>query len=111
MRAAIAPRPIKIAATLKVGSSRHIKIGMINNPTTAPALAQMSLIVETHDVYRRGALEELVRRFAPSHQITVVRQQTKAFDMPPWLQALPHLDQLLAVWEWRRAPTPWPRSG
>ena len=27
--------------------------------------------------------------------------------LPPWLQAASHLDQLLAVWEWRSAPTPW----
>ena len=76
-------------------------------PDRAPALAQMNLIVETHDVYRKGALEEIVRRFSPTHQIVVVRQQAKAFDAPAWLQDLPHLDQLLAVWEWRQAPTPW----
>lgn len=79
----------------------------ILQPDRAPALAGMDIIVETHDVYRRGALEELVRRFAPTHTITRVRQQTKTFDVPEWLQDLPHLDQLLAVWEWRQAPTPW----
>jgi hypothetical protein len=67
----------------------------------------MNVVVETHDVYRRGALEELARRFAPTHQIRRIRQQAKAFDMPEWLRQLPHLDQLLAVWEWRQAPTPW----
>jgi hypothetical protein len=76
-------------------------------PDLAPALAGMSLIVETHDVYRRGALEEIARRFAPTHQIAVVREQPKQFDPPAWLQELPHLDRLLAVWEWRMAPTPW----
>jgi hypothetical protein len=76
-------------------------------PDLAPALAGMSLIVETHDVFRRGALQELVRRFAPTHEIEIVRQGPKAFEPPPWLQDLAHLDQLLAVWEWRLAPTPW----
>lgn len=76
-------------------------------PDLAPALAEMKLIVETHDVYRPGALQELTRRFAPSHEITVVHQQPKTLELPAWLQALPHLDQLLAVWEWRQAPTPW----
>lgn len=76
-------------------------------PDLAPAMAQMNLIVETHDVYRKGALEEMTRRFAPTHEITVVRQQPKTFEMPAWLQDLAHLDQLLAVWEWRAAPTPW----
>jgi hypothetical protein len=84
-------------------------------PDLAPALAGMNLIVETHDVYRRGALAELVRRFEPSHAIEVVRQQPKVFPLPGWLQELPHLDQLLAVWEWRQAPTPWlvmrPKAG
>jgi hypothetical protein len=76
-------------------------------PDRAPALAGMNLIVETHDVYRQGALDELVRRFAPSHEITLVRQEPKVFELPAWLQSLPHLDQLLAVWEWRQQPTPW----
>lgn len=76
-------------------------------PDLSPALAGMNLIVETHDVYRPGALRELVRRFAPTHEIRVVRQQPKTFEAPEWLQELAHLDQLLAVWEWRAAPTPW----
>jgi predicted O-methyltransferase YrrM len=76
-------------------------------PDLAPALAGFSLIVETHDVIRRGALAEIVRRFEPTHEIAVVRQQPKLFDMPAWMQEFSHLDQLLAVWEWRQAPTPW----
>jgi len=76
-------------------------------PDLSPALAGFGLIVETHDVYRKGALAEIVRRFAPTHDITVVRQQPKTTELPPWLEELGHLDQLLAVWEWRLAPTPW----
>jgi hypothetical protein len=76
-------------------------------PDLAPALAAMNLVVETHDVYRKGALAELVRRFSPTHRIVLVRQQPKVLELPAWLQELGHLDQLLAVWEWRRAPTPW----
>ena len=26
---------------------------------------------------------------------------------PGWFNQLAHLDQLLAVWEWRSGPTPW----
>lgn len=76
-------------------------------PDLSPALAGFRLIVETHDVYRRGALAEVVRRFEPTHEITIERQQPKVFDPPPWLRDLGHLDLLLAVWEWRMAPTPW----
>lgn len=79
----------------------------ILQPDLSPALADMNLIVETHDLYRKGALKELLRRFGPTHTISVVRQQPKVFDMPAWLHDLTHLDQLLAVWEWRAAPTPW----
>jgi class 3 adenylate cyclase len=80
----------------------------------APALGAMSVIVETHDVYRQAARGQLMVRFASSHDIAVVEQQPKTLAYPPWLKDLPHLDQLLAVWEWRVRPTPWlvmrPRS-
>jgi hypothetical protein len=76
-------------------------------PDASPALAQMTVIVETHDLYRPGALAALAERFAPSHDIVRVDQQPKLFEMPWWLKELAHLDQLLAVWEWRAAPTPW----
>jgi hypothetical protein len=75
----------------------------------------MRVIVETHDLYRKGALATLMQRFAPTHDIVRVDQQPKVFEMPDWLAELPHLDQLLAVWEWRAQPTPWlvmtPRAG
>jgi hypothetical protein len=76
-------------------------------PERAPSLAKMALIVETHDVYRPGALATLMQRFAATHDIIRVDQQPKAFDMPPWLKAFNHLDQLLCLWEWRLQPTPW----
>jgi precorrin-6B methylase 2 len=76
-------------------------------PALSPALAGLSLIVETHDVYREGALATLVERFAPTHDIVRVEQQFTAFEPPPWFAAMAHLDRLLAVWEWRVSPTPW----
>jgi precorrin-6B methylase 2 len=77
-------------------------------PDLSPALRGMHLIVETHDIYRAGALAELVRRFSSTHEIVREDQQAKILDpMPGWLAELGHLDQLLAVWEWRFAPTPW----
>jgi precorrin-6B methylase 2 len=79
----------------------------ILQPALSPSLSGMNVIVETHDVYRPGALATLLERFAPTHDIVRVNQALKVFDMPPWLAALPHLDQLLAVWEWRARPTPW----
>ena len=79
----------------------------ILQPALSPALAGMSVIVETHDLYRRDALATMIARFSATHDIVRVDQQPKTFAMPEWLQALPHLDQLLAVWEWRARPTPW----
>ncbi|MDZ4375520.1 MAG: hypothetical protein U1C74_29425 [Phenylobacterium sp.] len=79
----------------------------ILRPDLSPALAGMNLIVETHNVYRLNALETMVERFSPTHEITRVDVQAKPMTGPPWLRAMPHLDQLLAVWEWRVRQTPW----
>ncbi|MDB5474785.1 MAG: SAM-dependent methyltransferase [Phenylobacterium sp.] len=76
-------------------------------PELSPALAHMNLIVETHDLYRPGTYAALVERFSATHHIKRVDQQPKAFQPPPWFSQLAHLDQLLAVWEWRLRPTPW----
>lgn len=87
----------------------------ILRPDLSPALATMRLIVETHDVYRRGAYAEIRRRFAPTHHLERVDLGPRAFDAPQWLLELNHLDQLLATWEWRREITPWlvmrPKAG
>lgn len=79
----------------------------ILQPALSPALKSMRVIVETHDLYKAGVMARLIERFAPSHDILRVDQQPKSVDLPPWLKELPHLDQLLAVWEWRARPTPW----
>jgi precorrin-6B methylase 2 len=79
----------------------------ILQPDLSPALAEMNIIVETHDLFRAGARATLVERFTPTHDIVTVHQGQKVFDMPEWLKPLTHLDQLLAVWEWRMQPTPW----
>jgi len=79
----------------------------ILKPDLGPALAGMNLIVETHDVFRPGVKARLIERFSPTHDITVVDLGPKTMPLPAWLQEFAHLDQLLAVWEWRSAPTPW----
>lgn len=79
----------------------------ILQPDRGPALAGMNIIVETHDVFRPGALAAMMARFGPTHDIVRVDQQAKVFEQPAWLSRLGHLDQLLATWEWRMAPTPW----
>lgn len=76
-------------------------------PDLAPALAGMTLIVETHDVYRPGVLDRLMERFAATHDIQRIDMAHKTLPLPDWLAAKSHIDQLLAVWEWRLRPTPW----
>ena len=87
----------------------------ILQPALSPALAGMNVIVETHDVFRPGSLETLMERFSPTHSIVQVDQGQQVIDMPPWLSDLSQLDQLLAIWEWRLAATPWlvmrPKAG
>lgn len=76
-------------------------------PDLAPVLDEMRIIVETHDIYRPGVLDRLVERFTPTHEVVRVDQQPKSMPLPPWLRGAGHLDQLLAVWEWRALATPW----
>jgi SAM-dependent methyltransferase len=76
-------------------------------PDLAPALAQMKVIVETHDVYRPGVLQRVGERFAATHDVVRLDQGPRGQPLPPWLRGAGHLDQLLAVWEWRALATPW----
>jgi hypothetical protein len=75
----------------------------------APDLASMDLIVESHDALRPGMTGDLMRRFAATHDITLVTDdgQRSLDSAPDWFRNLAHLDQLLATWEWRSGPTPW----
>jgi hypothetical protein len=75
----------------------------------APDLAGMDLIVESHDALRPGMTGDLMRRFAATHDITLVTDdgQRSLDNAPDWFRNLAHLDQLLATWEWRSGPTPW----
>lgn len=84
----------------------------ILQPELSPSLAGMNIIVETHGPRE---LQTMIERFSATHDIVRVDQQPKTFDMPGWLKELNHLDQLLAVWEWRGILTPWlvmrPKAG
>jgi predicted O-methyltransferase YrrM len=76
-------------------------------PQLSPALAQMRLIVETHDVFRPGALNTMKARFAPTHEIEQVDIGLRDVELPQWLKQLAPLDHVLSIWEWRLKPTPW----
>jgi hypothetical protein len=76
-------------------------------PADWPALKGMNLIVETHNVQRPGVTARLIERFADSHDIEVIDHTPRIMGRPDWYRRLGHLDQLIAVWEWRARPTPW----
>lgn len=66
----------------------------------------LDLVVEVHPG-RERAVRALAERFESTHAIEERQARTVVPDLPPWLDNLGHLDQLLAVWEWRAVPTPW----
>lgn len=83
--------------------------GQLLDPLVAPALAGMDVIVESHECLVPGVTKLLIDRFSDSHDITLVEDdgQRQMDAAPLWFRNLAHLDQLLAVWEWRSGPTPW----
>jgi predicted O-methyltransferase YrrM len=94
------------ARTLVILDVEGAEIDLLR-PDLAPALKHMAIVVETHDVFRPGALAEIKARFEKTHVIEQIDEQPKQFAPPDWLRNLSQLDKLLAVWEWRQQPTPW----
>lgn len=76
-------------------------------PERSAAFADTYMIVETHDGAKPGVLRRIVERCSATHDIEILQQSGRMAKLPPWLNTLGHLDQLLAVWEWRSTPTPW----
>lgn len=75
----------------------------------APLLKNMDMVVESHECLKPGITRLLIDRFSPTHKITLVEDlgYRSLTNPPQWFSKLAHLDQLLAVWEWRSGPTPW----
>lgn len=78
-------------------------------PDAYPALKDMHIVVECHDKLPNcsGITDRLAERFSASHTITQIQHGLGAVELPKWLSERGHLDQILAVWEWRAVPTPW----
>jgi hypothetical protein len=77
------------------------------DPARAPALAGIDLVVELHVTPQGQAGNVVLPRFAATHDIAILHARSHQPQLPPFLQQLGHLDQLLAQWEWRSQPTPW----
>ena len=54
-----------------------------------------------------GVTERLAARFAPTHRLRQIGRKLDDSGLPGWMENLSDLDRLLALWEWRAAPTPW----
>jgi len=77
------------------------------DPAKAPALSGMDLLVELHPTPKGHTVGIVPQRFATTHHIEIREARGHNPILPPFLKQLGHLDQLLAQWEWRSAPTPW----
>lgn len=77
------------------------------DPVAAPALAGFDLLVEAHDCFRPGVSARLAERFAPTHEVMLIRPRPEMRCLPPGFEALGDLERLMLVWEWRSGPTPW----
>jgi len=77
--------------------------------TNYPQLREIDLLVESHECLVPGITDELINRFAPSHEISLIHDdgQRTLKSPPKWFLKLAHLDQLLSTWEWRSGATPW----
>ena len=77
------------------------------DPALFPALKAMSIIVETHNMYRPNVTNILIERFRETHDVQVIKTSTTSVPVPEWLSDLGQLDQMIAVWEMRSGETPW----
>jgi precorrin-6B methylase 2 len=77
------------------------------DPVAWPALKALHILVETHPRPGHDLTALMIERFKDSHDIVRVDIGPKTTPLPEWMQGLSHIDQLIAVWEWRRIPTPW----
>ena len=71
------------------------------------SLAGLDFIIECHDKPDAGISAKLARLIEETHLTATVGHGMRPVDLPPFLKEVGHLDQLLAVWEWREFPTPW----
>lgn len=77
------------------------------DPSKAPTLARLDMLVELHNLADVPIYRRFMARFRDSHRLTVIEAGARDIRAFPELRDLEHLDQLLAFWEWRRGPTPW----
>jgi hypothetical protein len=77
------------------------------DPIQFPALKTLAMLVECHDVFKPSISATIQSRFEDTHSICRIEPSLHACQLPDFFRELSHMDQLLAIWEWRMGPTPW----
>lgn len=94
------------AATLIVCDVDGAELELLD-PAAIRGLDRCDILLETHDCFRPGLSRQMMARFAPSHDITVIpSQKRRARDCPHGLR-LSQRDARLAVQEHRPGPQSW----
>ncbi|MCX7299876.1 MAG: hypothetical protein NTX73_05770 [Rhodobacterales bacterium] len=77
------------------------------DPAKALGLLDADILVEVHEGMVPGLTARLAARFAGTHRVTQIGRTVDPTALPGWMENQSDLDRLLALWEWRAAPTPW----
>lgn len=81
--------------------------GDLLNPSIATGLYAADILVECHPALNAPIVSTLQDRFRATHKITQLDRHLDTAALPKWMDGSSDLDRLLALWEWRSAPTPW----
>ena len=95
--------------TLAIVDIEAAEVGLLD-PARFPALKEIDVIVELHDCYNPTISEIIRKRFEPTHEVEIIRNQVTLFPFEdafgPGTQ-FNMLDSFVASWEMRDGPTPW----
>jgi hypothetical protein len=77
------------------------------DPAALPALKDFDILVELHEVLDANLPQEIIARFADSHEIERIGHHGRDPYVFKELEKINQFDQWLAVWEGRQGRTPW----
>ena len=77
------------------------------DPERIPALKGFDILVELHENLDKALPENIIARFAETHQIERFQHQGRDTNAFEELEKISQFDQFLALWEGRQGPTPW----
>jgi hypothetical protein len=80
------------------------------DPACYPALQNLDILVEMHDCIDKDMSKIITDRFAGTHDITLIRNQSFLYPFEDILEPPNYVDpfdKLIFTWEMRDGPTPW----